>query len=122
MKKENRILNISKAFAIRIIRLFQYLQNEKKEFVLSKQPLRAGTSIGANVRESVHAQSPEDFVHKLNISLKESYETEYWIELLYETGYLNEQQFQSIMSDNKEITATLVKIIKTSKARNNAKE
>ena len=122
MKKENRILNISKAFAIRIIRLFQYLQNEKKEFVLSKQLLRAGTSIGANVRESVHAQSPEDFVHKLNISLKESYETEYWIELLYETGYLNEQQFQSIMSDNKEITATLVKIIKTSKARNNAKE
>ena len=122
MKKENRILNISKAFAIRIIRLFQYLQNEKKEFVLSKQLLRAGTSIGANVRESVHAQSPEDFVHKLNISQKESYETEYWIELLYETGYLNEQQFQSIMSDNKEITATLVKIIKTSKARNNAKE
>ena len=122
MKKENRILNISKAFAIRIIRLFQYLQNEKKEFVLSKQLLRAGTSIGANVRESVHAQSPEDFVHKLNISLKESYETEYWIELLYETEYLNEQQFQSIMSDNKEITATLVKIIKTSKAKNNAKE
>ena len=122
MKKENRILNISKAFAIRIIRLFQYLQNEKKEFVLSKQLLRAGTSIGANVRESVHAQSPEDFVHKLNISLKESYETEYWIELLYETEYLNEQQFQSIMSDNKEITATLVKIIKTSKAKNKAKE
>ena len=122
MKKENRILNISKAFAIRIIRLFQYLQNEKKEFVLSKQLLRAGTCIGANVRESVHAQSPEDFIHKLNISLKESYETEYWIELLYETGYLNEQQFQSIMSDNKEITATLVKIIKTSKAKNNAKE
>ena len=122
MKKENKILNISKAFAIRIIRLFQYLQNEKKEYVLSKQLLRAGTSIGANVRESVHAQSSDDFVHKLNISLKESYETEYWIELLYETEYLNEQQFQSIMSDNKEITATLVKIIKTSKARNDAKE
>ena len=96
------------------------MQNEKKEFVLSKQLLRADTSIGANVRESVHAQSPEDFVHKLNISLKESYETEYWIELLYETDYINKQQFESIISDNKEITATLVKIIKTSKMKNDA--
>ena len=122
MKKDNKILIISKAFAVRIIRLFQYLQNEKKEFVLSKQLLRAGTSIGANVRESVHAQSSEDFIHKLNISLKESYETEYWLELLRETEYLNEQQFLSIISDNKEITATLVKIIKTSKAKTNAKE
>ena len=122
MKKENKILNISKAFAIRIIRLSQYLQNEKKEFVLSKQLLRSGTSIGANVRESVHAQSPEDFIHKLNISLKESYETEYWIELLHETEYIDDQQFLSIMSDNKEITATLVKIIKTSKSKINDKE
>ena len=122
MEKENKILNISKAFAIRIIRLFQYLQNEKKEFVLSKQLLRSGTSIGANVRESVHAQSLDDFIHKLNISLKESYETEYWIELLYETEYINDHQFQSIMSDNKEITATLVKIIKTSKSKNNVKD
>ena len=122
MKKENKILDISKAFAIRIVRLYQYLQNEKKEFVLSKQLLRSGTSIGANARESVHAQSPEDFIHKLNISLKESCETEYWIELLYETDYINEQQFSSILSDNKEITATLVKIIKTSKENFNAKK
>ena len=122
MKKENKILNISKAFAIRIIRLSQYLQNEEKEFVLSKQLLRSGTSIGANVRESVHAQSLEDFIHKLNISLKESYETEYWIELLHETEYIDDQQFLSIMSDNKEITATLVKIIKTSKSKINDKE
>ena len=120
MKKENKILIISKAFAVRIIRLFQYLQKEKKELIISKQLLRAGTSIGANVRESVHAQSLEDFIHKLNISLKESYETEYWLELLHETDYLNEQQFLSIMSDNKEITATLVKIIKTSKAKSHA--
>ena len=122
MKKENKILDISKAFAIRIIRLYQYLQNEKKEHILSKQLLRSGTSIGANVRESINAQSLEDFIHKLNISLKESNETEYWIELLYETGYINEQQFSSIISDNKEITATLIKIIKTSKAKNNAKK
>ena len=100
----------------------QYLQNEEKEFVLSKQLLRSGTSIGANVRESVHAQSLEDFIHKLNISLKESYETEYWIELLHETEYIDDQQFLSIMSDNKEITATLVKIIKTSKSKINDKE
>ena len=122
MKKENKILDISKAFAIRIIRLYQYLRNEKQEYILSKQLLRSGTSIGANVRESINAQSLEDFIHKLNISLKESNETEYWIELLYETDYINEQQFSSIISDNKEITATLIKIIKTSKAKNNAKK
>ena len=87
---------------------------------MSKQVLRSATSIGANIRESVHAQSLEDFIHKLNISLKESYETEYWIELLYETDYINKQQFESIISDNKEITATLVKIIKTSKMKNDA--
>ncbi len=120
MKKENKVLNLSKTFAIRIIRLYQYLQNEKMEYILSKQVLRSGTSIGANIRESVHAQSLEDFIHKLNISLKESYETEYWIELLYETDYINKQQFESIISDNKEITATLVKIIKTSKMKNDA--
>ncbi|MBR6181679.1 MAG: four helix bundle protein [Prevotella sp.] len=122
MKKENKILDISKAFAIRIIRLYQYLRNEKQEYILSKQLLKSGTSIGANVRESINAQSLEDFIHKLNISLKESNETEYWIELLYETDYINEQQFSSIISDNKEITATLIKIIKTSKAKNNAKK
>ena len=93
---------------------------KKMEYILSKQVLRSGTSIGANIRESVHAQSLEDFIHKLNISLKESYETEYWIELLYETDYINKQQFESIISDNKEITATLVKIIKTSKMKNDA--
>ena len=122
MKKENKMLDISKAFAIRIIRLYQYLRNEKQEYILSKQLLKSGTSIGANVRESINAQSLEDFIHKLNISLKESNETEYWIELLYETDYINEQQFSSIISDNKEITATLIKIIKTSKAKNNAKK
>ena len=109
-------------FAVDIVNLYKYLCETKKEYVLSKQVLRSGTSIGANIRESVHAQSLEDFIHKLNISLKESYETEYWIELLYETDYINKQQFESIISDNKEITATLIKIIKTSKAKNNAKK
>ena len=123
MKKDNKILTISKSFAIRIIRLFQFLQNEKKGFVLSKQILRSGTSIGANVRESEHANSVDDFIYKLSISLKESNETEYWLELLYETDYINEKQFQSLISDNKEITATLIKIIKTTKSgRNSTKE
>ena len=117
MKKDNKIQIISKAFAIRIIHLYQYLCNEKKEFVLSKQILRSGTSIGANARESINAQSTVDFIYKLNLSLKESNETEYWLELLFETGYINEQLFQSLLSDNKEISATLVKIIKTTKEK-----
>ena len=119
MKKDNKILTISKSFAIRIIRLFQFLQNEKKEFILSRQVLRSGTSIGANVRESEHANSLDDFIYKLSISLKESNETEYCLELLYETDYINEKQFQSLISDNKEITATLIKIIKTIKSKRN---
>ena len=83
--KDNVIKEKSKKFAVRIINLFKYLRDEKKEFVLSKQILRSGTSIGANVRESEHAQSNDDFIHKNNIALKEANETEYWLELLYET-------------------------------------
>ena len=80
--ENNIILDKSKAFAVRIIKFYQYLCDEKKEFVLSKQLLRSGTSIGANARESKNAQSKADFIHKLSISLKEAYETAYWIELL----------------------------------------
>ena len=110
------------AFTDRIVKMYQFLTTNRYESIMTKQILRSGTSIGANVAESINAQSLEDFIHKLNISLKESNETEYWIELLYETDYINEQQFSSIISDNKEITATLIKIIKTSKAKNNAKK
>ena len=115
MERENKILAISKTFAIRIIRLYQYLCDEKHEYVLSKQVLRSGTSIGANVRESVNAQSKSDFINKLNIALKESNETEYWLELLHETEYIDDNAYNSIIEDNNNITGTLINIIKTTK-------
>ena len=115
MKTDNKVLIESKAFALRIIRLYNYLQKEKQVYVLSKQMLRSGTSVGANVRESVNAQSRMDYINKLNIALKEANETEYWLELLYESGYLNEDEFNSIYNDCGKITATLTKIIKTTK-------
>ena len=116
MKADNQILLDSKAFALRIIRLYKFLKEEKQVYVLSKQLLRCGTSIGANVRESVNAQSRMDFINKLNIALKEANETEYWLELLHESGYLNDQQYESICNDCGKIAATLTKIIKTTKA------
>lgn len=85
-------------------------------FVLSKQMLRSGTSIGANVRESVNAQSRMDFINKLNIALKEANETEYWLELLHESGYLNDSEYVSVYNDCGKIAATLTKIIKTTKS------
>ena len=115
MKADNQVLNDSKAFALRIIRLYNYLKEEKQVYVLSKQVLRSGTSIGANIRESVNAQSRMDFINKLNIALKEANETEYWLELLYESDYLDEMQFESIYNDCGKIAATLTKIIKTTK-------
>ena len=85
MRTDNQILNESKRFALRIIKLYTYLKEEKQIYVLSKQLLRCGTSIGANVRESINAQSRMDFINKLNIALKEANETEYWLELLHES-------------------------------------
>lgn len=112
---ENAILIKSKAFAIRIVKLYQYLSDEKKEFVLSKQLLRSGTSIGANCREAARAQSKADFVAKLNISLKEADETAYWLELLNETDYLTKAQYESIYADCEELIKILVSIIKAAK-------
>ena len=109
----------SKAFAIRIIRLTQYLQEKHKEYVLSNQIKKSGTSIGANVRESRNAQSKADFISKLQIALKESDESEYWLELLYETDYITNEAFDSLMADNKELTALLTSIIKSLKNNNN---
>ena len=114
-KKDNKVLNDSKLFAIRIIKLYQFLVEKKQEYILSKQVLRSGTSIGANVRESVNAQSKLDFIHKLNIALKEANETEYWLELLHESAYINERQFNSIYYDCGIIAATLTNIILTTK-------
>ena len=90
MKEDNIVAAKSKAFAVRIINLYKFLCNEKHEYVLSKQLLRCGTSIGANVKEAIRGQSKPDFASKMNIALKEASETEYWLELLFETDYLSQ--------------------------------
>ena len=113
MKDDNVILIKSKKFALRIIKLYQHLIDEKKEYVLSKQVLRSGTSIGANAREAIHGYSKDDFYHKISISLKEAEETGYWLELLYESNYLTKIEFESIYEDCKEIIAILVAIKKS---------
>ena len=113
--KDNIIIDKSKQFALRIIKLYTYLRDEKREHVLSKQLLRAGTSIGANVKEAVRGQTKPDFYSKMNIALKEASETEYWLELLHESGYITDKQFDSIYMDNQELIKLLVSITKTQK-------
>lgn len=115
MKSNNLIVDKSKAFAVRIIKMYQYLCSEKQEYVLSKQVLRSGTSIGANVKEAIRGQSKPDFIFKLNIALKEASETEYWLELLHETGYISHLQFNSMISECTELIKILTAIIKSSK-------
>lgn len=105
-------------FALRIVKLYQHLSETKREFVLSKQMLRSGTSVGANIREAQNAQSPKDFIHKLSISQKECDETLYWIELLHKSDYLSLQEFESITSDATEILKMLKSSILTTKQRN----
>jgi four helix bundle protein len=112
---ENIIKVKSFSFALRIVKLYQFLSSEKKEFVLSKQLLRSGTAIGALVREAEQAESKADFIHKLAIAQKEANETDYWLELLFQSGYLNEAQFQSLNLDILEINKILASIIITSK-------
>ncbi len=114
--KENVVKSKSFAFAIRIVKLYQYLRAEHSEFVLSKQVLRCGTSVGAMVRESEHSESTADFVHKLAIAQKEINETIYWLELLKETAYLSQEQFESINADATELIKLVTSIIKTTKA------
>ena len=111
---ENAILNKSKAFAIRVVKLHQWMVEGRKEFVLNKQLLRSGTSIGANVREAHFAQSKREFVAKMNIALKEAAESEYWLELLHETGYLNAKEYASMAADCAELNKLLITIIKNS--------
>jgi len=103
-------------YAIRIVNLYKYLVLQKNEHVLSKQLLRSGTSIGANTRESKNAQSRKDFLTKLSIALKEADETEYWLELLYKTEYLDENQYLSIQNDTSELIKILTSIIKKLKS------
>lgn len=117
MKLENVLLEKSKKFAIRIVGLYKYLtQNpdiSKREFVLSKQILKSGTSIGANARESRRAQSTADFISKLSIAEKEADETTYWLELLYATDYINQEIYDSLYADCEELIKLLASIIKT---------
>lgn len=112
---ENPVKNKSYKFAVRIVRLYKFLAEEKREFVLSKQVLRSGTAIGANVKEALQAESRADFIHKLAIALKEASETEYWLELLQETEYLDQAAFDSIHTDCIELVKLLTSIIKSSK-------
>jgi four helix bundle protein len=107
-------------FAIRIVKLYKYLCENKNEFVLSKQILRSGTSIGANINEALQGQSKKDFLMKMNISLKEFSETKYWLELIYATEYIDNKMMQSIFDDCIELEKILASIVKTTK--NNIKK
>lgn len=113
--RENVVKSKSFNFAIRVIRLYQFLVSEKKEYVMSKQLLRSGTSVGAMVRESEHAESKADFKHKLSIAQKEINESIYWLELLEKTDYLDEKEFNSLNNDAVEIIKLLTSIIKATK-------
>ncbi len=106
------------AFAVRIVNFYKYLCEEKKEFVMSKQILRSGTSIGANVRESRNAQTDPDYLTKMNIALKEADETQYWLEILFQSKIISESEYVSLNEDLKEIIAILVSIVKTLKSKN----
>jgi len=111
----NPIETKSLDFAVRVVKLYQYLGSEKKEFTLSKQLLRSGTAVGALYREAQQAESTKDFLHKLAIALKEANETLYWLILLHRTEYLDESQFESIQIDAQELVKLLTSIIKTTK-------
>ena len=115
--KENVIKNKSFNFAVRVVKLYKYLCHNKKEFVMSKQLLRSGTSVGAMVREAEHAESKSDFKHKMAIAQKEINESIYWLELLKETEYLNQDEFDSLNSDAVEIIKLVTSIIKTTQSK-----
>ena len=121
MKNDNVVLDKSFEFAVRIVKLYKHLRYTVDEKVLSTQVLKSGTSIGANIREALRSSSRKDFVAKMNISLKESYETEYWLELLYKTEYISEKEYNSIFPQCRELTSILSQIILTTKAKDEAK-
>ena len=116
--KENLLKIKSKAFAVRIINLYKFLLNEKKENVISKQLLRSGTSVGANIHEAEFAESKSDFIHKLAISQKEINESIFWLELLFETEFISSLEFKSLSMDAIEIIKLITASIKTAKANN----
>lgn len=117
--KENIIKNKSFAFAVRIVKLYKHYVESKKEYILSKQLLRSGTSVGAMVREAEHAETKADFKHKMAVAQKEINETIYWLELMKETDYLTQEEFSSINSDAVEIIKLITAILKTTKSNIN---
>ena len=111
--KKNVLQEKSYAFALRIVKTYQFLCSEKKEYVLSKQLMRAGTSVGANVEEAIGGQSDRDFLSKISISYKEARESHYWIRLLRDSNYLTEKQAESLLKDNEELLKIMGSIKKT---------
>ena len=115
MARQSIVGDKSLAFAKRIAKLYRFLVDKKKETIMSKQILRSGTSIGANIREGLFAQSRKDFISKMNIALKEAGETDYWLEILYSAEYLIEMEYKSLKNDNDELIRMLSSIVKTTK-------
>jgi len=116
-KKESVLKSKSYKFAIRIVKLSQFLQHDKKEFVLNKQILRSGTAVGAIIREAEFAQSPADYIDKFSIALKEANEADYWLALLNDTEFVDNKLYESISTDCKELISLLVSTIKTLKTK-----
>jgi four helix bundle protein len=113
--KENIIQEKSYLFALRVVKAYKFLSAEKREFVLSKQMLRSGTSVGALIKEAEHAQSKADFINKMNVALKEANETEYWLMLLKDSDYIDEKSYTAINQEYSELIKLLISIVKTSK-------
>jgi len=122
MEKKNVIKDKSYTFALRIVKAYKYLAKDKNEFVLSKQLLRCGTSIGASVREAEYAQSLPDFINKLSVALKEANETEYWLMLLKDTEYIDNEVYSSVIDDCQELLRLLISAINTSKKKLSKKD
>ena len=117
--KDNVVMDKSFVFAVKIVKLVKTIQDQKKEFLITKQLLRSGTSVGANIREGNNAESKADFIHKMSIAQKECSESIYWLELLKETDYINNEQFHSLNSDEVELIKLLTTILKSAKQKLN---
>ena len=115
MERQSIVGEKSLAFAKRVAKCYRFLLDKKKETILSKQILRSGTSIGANIREGLFAQSRKDFISKMNIALKEAGETDYWLEIIYSADYLTEVEYKSLKKDTNELVKMLSSIVKTTK-------
>ena len=117
VSKDNIIVTKSYSFALEIIKIYKFLINDKKEYIISKQMLRSGTSVGANIHEAIASESKKDFIHKLGIAVKEARETSYWLNLLKDSDYVNDEQFKNLNSYCDEVIRILNSIILTTKER-----